>query len=701
MTSKTLWSNLQKIECRHRLSMYICWFVAMLFLPVTLLMTIDGMELNGYMIREELAENLAMYLDNGGLGANGVMAVTLGLATAFFCYYYVFGRPMLDLYHSIPVRREKLFFIKYLSGLVPSVLFLLVSTLLSFATLAVKGYLAPVVLHSFWIAATKNLVAFVIAFNLAIIAIMLTGNLVCAVLGSAVLSLFATFATELVELYHSNCFQTYWELGGTDTLLYMLFNPFSLAGFDTETDRIVLRFILLLLEAAVFGAIGLLLYLKRPSESVGKAVCYKIAKPFIRIPLVIMAALGGGLYVAFMFNSLPAIWYWAAFLLIGLLAHVILEIFLEQDARGIYRHPIQLVASLAVAAVIAVIFQYDLLGYDRYLPKEADIQSVSVRLSGIESELAHFEPNEKGEWDYADYEAILDDVQIADHAAVMDLAGAGIAALDPERSAIARRQNSMQNVDVPEKEPLYYVIKYTLRSGREVYRSYTADFDGLYDASERIYEDPAYRDYLYQIDDFVNEDLLGIISARTWDDMQAFDNSQIDVKAFLKAYEADLAKRKLADLAQIPLLRLSSYDPVTYCDYLNGYYIYASDTMTIAYLQSAGFDTDAFAFRLDPEAIEQIIVHDYSQPADLYAGDMKFAYTDSMAYSDENMVCYTREDDAETIARIAEVMVPQSFSYNNSVLHPMQPQIDLEVTYSGDMNNGIVSYFSLPYGCTY
>ncbi len=46
-------------------------------------------------------------------------------------------------------------------------------------------------------------------------------------------------------------------------------------------------------------------------------------------------------------------------------------------------------------------------------------------------------------------------------------------------------------------------------------------------------------------------------------------------------------------------------------------------------------------------------------------------------------------------------MVPQTFAYNNDVLHPMRNQVDLEVTYSTELNNGIVSYFVLPYGAEY
>ena len=359
---------------------------------------------------------------------------------------------------------------------------------------------------------------------------------------------------------------------------------------------------------------------------------------------------------------------------------------------------------IAVAAFISLIFQYDLFGYDRYLPKEADISRASVRLSGIEGEIGHMELDDKGGYGYVDYESILKDIDLTDRDAVLTLAKAGIASIDPERSAIARRQNAMQYMDMPDREPLYFTIRYELKSGREVYRSYKADFDGIYAATERIYEDPAYRDYLYQVDDFIDWDAIRILSARTWDDTQAFDNMQIDVKAFLNAYAKDLEERKLSDLTEIPLLRLSSYDPVSYYDLLSGYYVYASDRNTMAYLKSAGFNADDFACDLKPSQITSITVHDYGmyseEPIVTY-GEYEMAASAKFETGGNGTVQYTWPEDAEKITGLVKVMVPQTFAYNNDVLHPMRNQVDREVTYSTELNNGIVSYFVLPYGEEY
>ncbi|MBR4168875.1 MAG: hypothetical protein IKR47_04005 [Lachnospiraceae bacterium] len=704
MTSKTLWNNLLKTECKHRIWVYVVSFLVMLYMPVSLLMMIDAMELNGYMLPQGMIDNLIMYFENGGYGGGGVIMMVIGFATAFLCFFFVYSKPSIDLFHSLPVRREKLYLAKYVAGLVPGVLLQILVNALAFVILVVKGYWIKEITGVFLFTCLVNLVGFLIAYNVAIIAIMLTGTLVVGILGGVTLMGFVSFVTMLIEGYSSACFQTYWNLTYTKSILYMLINPVQIIMLQRTDDHLALRFVLLIAESLVLGWIGLILYKKRPSESTSKSLCHGISKPLIRIPLVIAAALAGGVYVSFMFNNLPAIWYWAAFLIIGVLAHIVLELIFEQEIKGIWRHPVQLLASLAVAAFISLIFQYDLFGYDRYLPKEADISRASVRLSGIEGEIGHMELDEKGGYGYVDYESILKDIDLSDRDAVLTLAKAGIDSLDPERSAIARRQNSMQYIDMPDREPLYFTIRYELKSGREVYRSYKADFDGIYAATERIYEDPAYRDYLYQVDDFIDWDAIRILSARTWDDTQAFDNMQIDVKAFLNAYAKDLEERKLSDLAEIPLLRLSSYDPVSYYDLLSGYYVYASDRNTMAYLKSAGFNADDFACDLKPSQITSITVHDYGmyseEPIVTY-GEYEMAASAKFETGGNGTVQYTWPEDAEKITGLVKVMVPQTFAYNNDVLHPMRNQVDLEVTYSTELNNGIVSYFVLPYGEEY
>ena len=116
---------------------------------------------------------------------------------------------------------------------------------------------------------------------------------------------------------------------------------------------------------------------------------------------------------------------------------------------------------------------------------------------------------------------------------------------------------------------------------------------------------------------------------------------------------------------------------------------------------------DDFACRIDPDKIDQIKVYDYSADSEPI-GTM---YMDEMVYTtgevaetipgDGSAGVYTKDADIEKIRELAEVMVPSNMGYNNNVLHPLQNWIDLEVTFTDDMDNTRIYYFTLPFGCSY
>lgn len=699
MTSKTLWNNFLKYEIRSRIWMYIAWALALIFtMPVILLMTIDTFRLNYYYDPTALTADVAMFLGSG-YGFYGFEAVILGILTAFFCFSFVYMKSAVDLYHSLPVRRGKLFVIRYLSGALPTVILQFLASLLSFAVLAIRGCVAVITVKALLFATLQSIMTFFMAYNVAIIAIMLTGTLIVGVLGTGTLLSFTFFVTRLLQSYRSSCFQTYYfGSAESESIWHMLLNPLAIVFINAENDRLALRIVLIALELVLFFLLGMFLYRKRPSESVGKSLCHGISKHIIRIPLVILAALAGGLFVSFILTSLPTAWYWTAFAVSGILAHVVLELIFEQEVAGILRHPIQFLACLLIAGFVSVSFQYDLFGYDRYLPNREQVASVSIRLGSVENEVPHFETGEDGELQYGDYDEILKEDLFTDPGTVLNLAKAGIADLNPERSAIKRRQSQMYgSPDYDAKEKMNYVIRYRLKSGRDVYRTYNAEADSVLSDVAAVYESESYKNFIYQAGKLSAEGRIDAIEARNWEDSLAFDGTMINVNDLIAAYEKDLAARKLSDLAAYPILKLSSTDFEDYMDVMSGYYIYESDKNSVGYLKSAGIDVQTFAKRLTPDQIRQIKVYDYSRQKE----DTESKVMATNSYDDSCAATYTKEENAAEIDRLCMVMVPSNLSYNNSVLHPSVNGVDLEVTYTDGNGNERIAYFLLPYGETY
>ncbi|MBR6451927.1 MAG: hypothetical protein IKS87_04420 [Lachnospiraceae bacterium] len=711
MTSKTLWNKHFWNEVRSRIWLFAGWalllFIAM---PLALLMVIDTYRLNLYLERESFVNDVAYYLETG-YGLAGFAAVILGFVTAFFCFAFVYRKSAVDLYHSLPIRREKLFALRYLSGALPVIVLILLNGLLSAGALLIRGCLVRQTLSALAFATVKSLIAFFMAYNIAIIAIMLTGTLIVGMLGSVTLMFFTYILTEILKYYESCCFQTYYygAVNG-ERIWHMLLNPAAILALARGEQASALKLVLIFLETIVFALLGVYLYRIRPSESTGKSLCHKISKPIIRFPLVIAAALTGGLMVSFLITSLPEPWYWTTFVLSGLIAHVALELIFEQDVKGILRHPVHLLACLLIAGFVSVTYQYDLFGYDRYLPDAQKVASAGIRLSSVENEVSYFEQDENGEWTYGDVDEILRQDLFMDATPVINLARGGVFALNPERSAIARRQQDMYgNSDMREKEKLFFVVCYHLKSGRDVYRNYQVDADAVWSEVEAVYEAPSYKDAIYQVKELNEAGCIETLTARDWEDNLAFDNTMIDMQTFLNAFAADLADRKLNDFTEYPLLRLSSTDSKSYFDVLCGYYIYPSDTNVLQYLKSAGIDTDSFAFQMDPDAISMIRVYDYAMDQEepiyeTYDYTMDFAVMSdakAVAYGEGSAAVYVKGEDDAKITRLAKIMIPSGMSYNNSALRPRCNWIDLEVNYTDRSGNERDMYFGLPYGETY
>lgn len=689
MTSTTSLNKLFLFELKKRAWAYVIMLLAILFVqPVSLLMTIENMEMQSYFTRAEILRNISYHITQW-FGNRGVLFALTGFACAMICFAFVYNRASVDLYHSLAIRREKLFLVKYLSAILPVLLIQFIGLLLTLLVLSSKGYMTGILYRSLLMESYRNLVAFFLYLHLTIIAIMLTGRLVIGVFGALTLAGYAMFLSVVLKEYYSAFLQTYFPSLSDQPIWLLLLDPSSVFGrnFSTTNDVSGLLFILLV-EAAVLFAVSLALYRLRPSEKTNVNLCYHISKPIIRIPVVLLAALCGGIFVFRTAYALNAFWYWSAFIVCGLLAHLTIELIYEQDIRKLFAHPVQLAAGLLTAAVIALVFQYDLTSYDRFIPKQAKVESVGVQFFNLENEIGYFKENpdaleEFERWQYQDPGLIfLKELKLPYIDDAVTLANAGISNLNPERSAFARRRQSVGQIYEPEPEMLIYAICYHYRSGKDVYRTYHAPVEQVYAAVANIYESREFKETLYPLSDIVEKGLVTTMTASGYSDTPAFTQDDVNLKKFLRAYEKDLENRNLNTLKERPIMRLQSYDMKTYMNFLSGYCLYESDSNTVSYLKSVGIDIAEHKFNLTPEQITTIVLHDYSGE-DGYNAEA---------------VTLTMPEDRERIEETLSVLIPQAFCYSNNVLHPCNQMFDAEVNYINANGMPTTCYCTAPYG---
>lgn len=689
MTSRTLSNKMFIQELRRHLWAYIISaFVLVIFVPLALLMEIDGQLMSGYLTRRDIADNIKSFLSQG-MGGGIVITLILGIVFAFISFGYLYSKSRVDLYHSMPINRRSLFFAEFLSSALPEIVAIILVGLLTIGAIAAKGFLTGEMLALAAVAMLRMVVLFLLAMVISTISIMITGNKVVGVLGSIFLFTCVGIVEDMISSYCYFCFQTYSGTQGSDPLWKQLLTPITLLGLnsDVTNGKGLLIIALFIVEAVVLLIVAIKLYEKRPSECVNRPLCYDVLKPVLRIPTVIVAALMGGIYVSYISSSLPSGWYWAMFIVFAVVTHIIMDAIFEQGFRNALKHKLQLVISIVIAAVIAIIFQYDFIGYDRYLPDAGSLESASISLESIEGEIPSYDLDSSGGRlpEYLDRTTErLENVRFEDPSIILSMAGHGIDALSSEKSAIKRAQDEHRRNNYDEVEKNSYIICYHLKSGKDVYRSYRAPMDVTYADTAAIFEDENYKNHLYMIRKYIDKNLVGDITLSNGYGDETVTLRGDENNAFLAEFAKDLDNRTLDILANnTPIVALSDYDTQSYASYTSGYYLYESDTNALAYLKSIGKMIVPSDIRFDSNKAEEIIINDY-RSEDNRGGSV--------------VITYTPDSDYDKIKKICEISVLDSFTYCNSVLHPYVNGIDINVSYIDNTGMNVMRGFRIPYG---
>lgn len=705
MMSKTLSINLLKGEIRRKLWLYIITIIIIFLVkPARLLLSIDSVMMWGETM--SLTEKIDYVIRFGqfSTGSNLILIFAFAIAYAFSCFGYLYSKSKVDLYHSIPVKRKEMYGIFCISAMAPYFVMEAFVLICNICILAAKGMLISYSLRIVVSTFVYNLFAFALIFCITAIAIFLTGQVLTGVFGTLIFLFGWAVIIEMLQSYMGFCYQTYTYDLDFRWIDFVLSPVDAVSKLEPCIGNGIAKLIVFVIEVVVFWLLGLLLYNIKPSDSVNKAVSYKIMNPIVRIPFVIGSALMGSLYVAYLADNLTVGWYWAAFVIAGIIAHCLVNGIIYSDIKMAMKNWVQLIISLAVAACIAIFFVYDIAGYDRYLPKEEKIESVAIDFNLLHDDMSYYKLQESATGYNLEYEDMvayrLNHMQSKDVETVLELAKLGIDSLDPRRSAFARRQNDSgvqplgkvaadyRAVEGPaayiegaeltyDDQPNVITVKYHLKNGKNIYRTYRVDMDKSFAATEKIYNSPEYKDSILQIGDFADNDRIQTIRGRDrlGEELFALHNEQ--ALALVDAIEKDYREATLTTMAnELPVCSLeSSSAKEMYNSYVYGYYIYPSFKNTLALLGEYGIDIDISDLKLDIDRIESIVVSRYDYETE-----------------EQKQVTYEKGTDDEMINAYVDIMILDNFTYVNSVLKKYEQNLDIECNYLGD-NGFLNSYY--------
>lgn len=498
MTSKSSFLVSMKENNKRRIWVWVISFLGQLILyPGVLAVYLSRISFQNAEGSYKLPEHYKIALQEAATDALGFKPLCmwpiaiLGILIAVQGFSYLYDRKKVDMYHSVPVPAKRRFAVIYVNGLLIYVVPALFSILIAVLMAAAQGSMTGRGMAECGLAAVLNLLYFLVVYHTAILAVMLTGNVVITGFASVILLGIAYVAGTLLLALRNNFFDTassfftdFYFVGSVvveyDQKIYLLKQMPLLSDIVKMILPVYGKWFA---AALLFGALAYIAYRKRPAEAAGKAMAFHGLKPVVKIIVSVVAGLMAGwiIYDATYYNAtLTGLGMIGGAVLCG----IVMEAIYEADIRGVLKHLVSTGIAAAAAAFLFCIFQFDLLGYDSYVPEAEEIESYVLDIGPYQNYWEWCDEDESIRY-IGDSQYMLDHMFLTDTDAICELArkGQGLISIEDTAGKDCRSVN----------------VLYRLKSGREVERFLWVDFD---DASNeellnRIVGTQEYRDGFY------------------------------------------------------------------------------------------------------------------------------------------------------------------------------------------------------------
>lgn len=411
-----------------------------------------------------------------------VLAAVIGMQG----FSYLFDRRKVDMYHSVPVSKNRRFAVVYVNGLVIYLTASLSGLALGMILSAAQGAVNGEVIASAGLSFVWHFFFFLVFYHMMILAVMLTGNRFVTGALFLMFALYEFLVSDMFEGLKGMFFDTYSVHFLQDEPKFSTFydcimniwqikNAPDAAAAAKIAMPLVAKWIGI---AAVLLALGWYAYKKRPSETAGKAVAHRFLEPFLKVAAAIPAAflVGRVVYDTSYQNETLLV---AGMLAGGVILCAVMEVIYDFDIRSLFKHLLS--SGIALAALLAIfcIFKWDLFGYDSYIPAQNKVESIAISADGYYD--SYWDENQQY-MEQSKYES--DYMFLTDISPVLELATLA-KQTDPE--------------EMEDNRSVY--ILYGLKSGAQKDRRIQVDYDdpATEELLNQIFRTDAYQKGVFQV----------------------------------------------------------------------------------------------------------------------------------------------------------------------------------------------------------
>lgn len=509
MISKISYIKLIREDIRHR-----GWLAALsgvllfLSMPVYTLIYLDSYSEDPEVLKE-FADTFSGFVSGYNSAFLIILIGVLALAVGMSGFQFMHKKEKLDFYHGLPLKRHQLFGVSYLAGLFLFLVPYVICTILTILVGAVKGIMTLSLAGECFLAMGTGILAFLLIYHTCIFAGMLTGRSVTMFLGTLVIGVYPSLVLTLLPSLRDAFFQTTYNLsyGTLSEKLSEYFSPFLLFIRMLERDNAYLDIFMIaaaLILIILLLAASIMLYRIYPSEAAGNALAFKFTPPVFKVLISIPTALFISLLVKSFIGASGTKWIIILSMIAIVLLCGLIEFIYWQDLKMLLKGWRSSVIAIGFVAVLLAVFQFDLAGYDTYLPKEEKIARIGVLPDSFSSYFWYPEDYTLAD-DKEDF-ILSDDVDI-----LYELARSGIK--NVENDIAPNTLHSSEAQLRATEDPDNYICAafcFELESGKKIYRNYCVSYDETLETISQLCENETYRKELFPIFHVTKENVYSV-----------------------------------------------------------------------------------------------------------------------------------------------------------------------------------------------
>lgn len=602
MSKNSFWANMRENLKRRNWIAVIYSVIFLLAFPVGLTLWITSSESQKELI------TLSEWKEYMNVGLSGYLSVNpmvtlLVTVLAVICgvqgFSYLFRRQKMDMYMSVPVSKERRFAVIYLNGILLFAIPYLFSLLIGVCISAANGILTAVIIKSMIFSYLAYIVYYTAVYNITIIAVMLTGNMLVSLCATGVFifyeivvkAIFSTFCSAFLHTY-SYYSTDYSKVYFSPVIMMMQKSVFS--GNEVLTvPRLIEQTGMTIGKIAIItvvtGIVGYLLYAIRPAESCNRAIAFGKTKPVIKVAVMVPIALIVGALFYSITNANIAMTVFG-FVIGIILSHCMMEIIFAFDLKAAVKHlPSGAVAAAIVFGVFAV-FHFDLTGYDKWVPNPEKVESIAIDIPVLQNN-CYYDFENQGWIDSTDY--------CFEHMVITDA-----------ENVCAFMESVMADETEEEEKLLWATVKYRMKNGSEKYRSVYFSIEKHMDELNNIVVSEEYQKGAFQILDEQFNDKMKLKKVEFSNGVWSKEIKSEDMEMVYENYKADLAHynmKTVVDEYPIGTIYVEFKVPGTLYEQTQSYSmpIYSSFEKTVAYANENNCLED---WKTKTDAIEVITI---------------------------------------------------------------------------------------------